>query len=102
MAAAIRLAAGEPIDNPVASDAGGGVVYFPAGVYAITLPGAGQGGGVGPLSRGLMLRAGTNAAPFMVLDLKRQNKNVLFDEVIYGRTWYDVMPPPSGTAFVLR
>ena len=39
--------------------AGGGVIYFPAGNYAITLPDAGQGPGVGPNSRGLMLRNGT-------------------------------------------
>lgn len=39
--------------------AGGGVIYFPAGNYSITLPDAGQGPGVGPNSRGLMLRNGT-------------------------------------------
>jgi hypothetical protein len=39
--------------------AGGGVVYFPAGNYSITLLDAGQGPGVGPNSRGLMLRNGT-------------------------------------------
>ena len=39
--------------------AGGGVIYFPAGNYSITLPDAGQGPGVGPQSRGLMLRSGT-------------------------------------------
>jgi len=39
--------------------AGGGVIYFPAGNFSITLPDAGQGSGVGPSSRGLMLRNGT-------------------------------------------
>ncbi len=38
--------------------AGGGVVYFPAGTYNITLPDAGDGSGDGPNGRGLMLKSG--------------------------------------------
>ncbi len=38
--------------------AGGGVVYFPAGVYHYTLPDAGAGAGIGPHGRGLMLPEG--------------------------------------------
>ncbi|MGC9452349.1 MAG: hypothetical protein ACP5I4_12985 [Oceanipulchritudo sp.] len=41
-----------------AAAAGGGVVYFPAGVYHFTLPEAGAGAGIGPHGRGLMLPGG--------------------------------------------
>jgi len=38
--------------------AGGGVVFFPAGTYNISLPDAGAGSGEGPNGRGLMLKSG--------------------------------------------
>lgn len=37
---------------------GGGVLYYPAGIYDFELPDAGYGSGIGPLSRGLMLKSG--------------------------------------------
>lgn len=37
---------------------GGGVLYYPAGTYHFNLPDAGYGPGIGPLSRGLMLKEG--------------------------------------------
>jgi len=39
-------------------EAGGGVLYFPAGDYHFSLPDTGYGPGMGPLSRGLMLKKG--------------------------------------------
>lgn len=38
--------------------AGGGVLYYPAGSYTFNLPDMGYGAGIGPLSRGLMLKSG--------------------------------------------
>jgi len=38
--------------------AGGGVMFWPAGTYHFTLPDAGYGPGIGPNSRGLMLKPG--------------------------------------------
>jgi hypothetical protein len=38
--------------------AGGGVLYYPAGSYTFNLPDAGYGPGIGPMSRGLMLKSG--------------------------------------------
>ena len=38
--------------------AGGGVMFWPAGTYHFTLPDAGYGPGIGPNSRGLMLKEG--------------------------------------------
>jgi len=37
---------------------GGGVLYYPAGTYAFTLPDTGYGSGIGTGSRGLMLKSG--------------------------------------------
>ena len=37
---------------------GGGVLYYPAGVYEFDLPDMGFGPGIGPMSRGLMLKSG--------------------------------------------
>jgi hypothetical protein len=37
---------------------GGGVLYYPAGVYEFEMPDAGYGAGIGPKSRGLMLKSG--------------------------------------------
>ncbi|MCC5808014.1 MAG: hypothetical protein JJU00_16930 [Opitutales bacterium] len=37
---------------------GGGVLYYPAGVYEFDLPDMGYGPGIGPMSRGLMLKSG--------------------------------------------
>jgi hypothetical protein len=37
---------------------GGGVLYYPAGVYEFEMPDAGYGPGIGPKSRGLMLKSG--------------------------------------------
>lgn len=37
---------------------GGGVLYYPAGTYHFSLPDMGYGPGIGPLSRGLMLKKG--------------------------------------------
>lgn len=37
---------------------GGGVLFFPAGTYYFELPDAGYGSGIGPNSRGLMLKKG--------------------------------------------
>lgn len=37
---------------------GGGVLYYPAGEYYFDLPDMGFGPGIGPMSRGLMLKSG--------------------------------------------
>ena len=37
---------------------GGGVLYYPAGVYEFEMPDTGYGAGIGPKSRGLMLKSG--------------------------------------------
>lgn len=37
---------------------GGGVLYYPAGQYVFDLPDMGYGPGIGPMSRGLMLKSG--------------------------------------------
>lgn len=37
---------------------GGGVLYYPAGEYVFDLPDMGFGSGIGPMSRGLMLKSG--------------------------------------------
>ncbi|MCD8481501.1 MAG: hypothetical protein LR015_01785 [Verrucomicrobia bacterium] len=37
---------------------GGGVLYYPAGIWEFELPDMGYGAGMGPMSRGLMLRSG--------------------------------------------
>ncbi|MCC5841806.1 MAG: immunoglobulin domain-containing protein [Opitutales bacterium] len=37
---------------------GGGVLYYPAGVYEFEMPDMGYGPGIGPKSRGLMLKSG--------------------------------------------
>jgi hypothetical protein len=42
--------------------AGGGVMFWPAGTYHFTLPDTGYGSGIGPNSRGLMLKPGLLSA----------------------------------------
>ena len=56
-AAATNFAAFEEARDLLYAE-GGGVLYFPAGVYHFSLLDAGYGPGIGPLSRGLMLKEG--------------------------------------------